>query len=183
MSKDIEVKKEKGSEGNEDDKKSRELSMRRDSPFSLFQEMDKMLDDINRNFLGDLWLPTRWPRFRIAEREEGSMFRTPLTNIKESDENFEITAEMPGLDKGDIEIMFHDDVLEIKGEYKEEEKEEKEGEVVRSEYRSSSYYRAFSMPENIDEDSIDATLDKGILTVKVPKKEPEPVEKKKIEVK
>ncbi|MFX1460945.1 MAG: Hsp20/alpha crystallin family protein, partial [Promethearchaeota archaeon] len=58
---------------------------------------------------------------------------------------------------------------------------EKEG-YVRREYSSASYYRAFNLPENIDDEKIDANLDKGILTVKVPKKEPKKKEKKKIEV-
>ncbi|MBD3212244.1 MAG: Hsp20 family protein [Candidatus Lokiarchaeota archaeon] len=165
-----------------EEEKSRELSIRRERPFSIFQEMDKMFDEISRSF-GDFWRPTRWPSLSLMEKEEGPLFRTPLTNIKESDGEFEISAEMPGLDKGDIEVSFHDGVLEIKGEIEEEEKKEEDGEVVRSEYRSSRYYRAFTLPENIDDEAIDANLEKGILTVTVPKKEPEPVEKKKIEVK
>lgn len=165
-----------------EEEKSRELSIRRERPFSVFQEMDRMFDEISRSF-GDFWRPSRWPSLNMMEKEEGPLFRTPLTNIKESDNEFEISAEMPGLDKGDIEVSFHDGVLEIKGEIEEEEKEEEEGEVVRSEYRSSRYYRAFTLPENIDQEAIDANLEKGILKVKVPKKEPEPVEKKKIEVK
>ncbi|TFF99720.1 MAG: Hsp20/alpha crystallin family protein [Promethearchaeota archaeon] len=167
-----------------EEEKSRELSIRRDKPFSLFQEMDRMFDEVARSF--DDWFlgPSRFPRIGdLMKKEEGPIFRTPLTNIKESDGEFEIAAEMPGLDKGDIEVSFHDGLLEIKGEIEEEEKEEEKGEVVRSEYRSSSYYRAFTLPENIDEDAIDANLEKGVLTVKIPKKEPEPVEKKKIEVK
>ena len=73
--------------------------------------------------------------------------------------------------------------MEIKGEHKEEKKEEKEGQLVRREYHSSSYYRAFNLPENIDEDKIDANLEKGILTVKIPKVTPPEPEKKKIEIK
>jgi HSP20 family protein len=166
-----------------EEEKSRELSIRRENPFSLFQEVDKMFDEMTRSF-SDWFGPSRFPRMGdLMKREEGPLFRTPLTNIKESDGEFEIAAEMPGLDKGDIEVSFHDGTLEIKGEVEEEEKEEEEGEVVRSEYRSSRYYRAFTLPENVDPEEIDAQLEKGVLTVKVPKKEPEPVEKKKIEVK
>jgi HSP20 family protein len=73
--------------------------------------------------------------------------------------------------------------LEIKGELKEEKKEEKEGQLVRREYRSSSYYRCFRLPDNIDESKIDASLNKGILTVKIPKVEPVVPERKKIEIK
>jgi len=165
-----------------EEEKSRELSIRRERPFSIFQEMDKMFNELTRSF-DEFWRPNRWPRFgSLMEREEAPLFRTPLTNIKEADNHFEISAEMPGLDKGDIEVSIDEGVLEIKGEM-EEEKEEKEGEVVRSEYRTSRYYRAFTLPENIKDEEIDANLEKGILKVKVPKKEPEPKEKKKIEIK
>ena len=66
---------------------------------------------------------------------------------------------------------------------KEETKEEKEGELIRKEYHSASYYRAFSLPEHIDDSNIEANLEKGILTVKIPKVEPVEPEKKKIEIK
>lgn len=179
MSEDIDVK--KGESSWEEEKKSRELSVRRESPFSLFQEMDRWFDDISQGFFED-FMPRFPRRFSLAERE-GPMFRTPLSNIKETDDLFEITAEMPGLDKGDIEVTFHDDVLEIKGNIEEETKEEKEGETVRREYSSRSYYRAFRLPENINDEGIDAKLDKGILKVSIPKVEPPEPEKKKIEVK
>ena len=102
--------------------------------------------------------------------------------LGEDKKKYNISAELPGLNKGDIEITFHDGMLEIKGEQKKEIKEEKEG-FIRREFSSASYYRAFNLPEDIDEDTIDANLDKGILSIKIAKKEPEKKEKKKIEVK
>jgi len=179
MSEDIDVKEGKSSE--EEEKRSRELSIRRENPFSLFQQMDRLFDDLSRGFFED-WMP-RFPRnFKPAERE-APLFRTPLSNINETEDHFEISAEMPGLNKGDIEVTFNDDVLEIRGNIEEEEKEEEEGETVRREYSSRSYYRAFRLPENIDHDAIDAQLEKGILKVSIPKVEPPEPEKKKIEVK
>ena len=166
------------SEEKEGEKKTREIAVRRESPFSLFQRMDQIFDEMSRNFF-DFPRKSLMPSFP----KEDAMFRTPLSNIKEKESEFEISAEIPGLNKDDIEITISEGKLEIKGETEKEEKEEEKGEVVRREYSSSSYYRAFSLPENIDEDAIDAQLEKGILKVKVPKKElPEP-EKKKIEVK
>jgi HSP20 family protein len=187
MSDKIEVKKkEKTNKEKQEDKKSREITVRRESPFSLFQEMDRMFNEMQRNFFND-W---NWPfgrrrtrPFSLVIREDEPIFRTPLANITEEDDAFAITAELPGLDKGDIEITIQDGTLEIKGEVKEEKKEEKEGELVRREYRSSSYYRAFSLPDNIDENKIDANLEKGILKLKIPKVEPAVPEKKKIEIK
>jgi len=90
---------------------------------------------------------------------------------------------LPGIEKGDIELSIQDGMLEIKSEHKQEKKEEKEGELIRREWSSSSYYRAFKLPENIDEGKIDANLDKGILSIKIPKVEPPKPEKMKIAIK
>ncbi|MFX0028476.1 MAG: Hsp20/alpha crystallin family protein [Candidatus Hermodarchaeota archaeon] len=179
-------KKEKINEEKKEDKKTREITVRRESPFSLFQEMDRMFNEMQRNFFDDWYWPFGKRRnrpFSLIIREDEPIFRTPLANITEDDKAFAISAELPGLDKGDIEISIQDGTLEIKGEVKEEKTEEREGELVRREYRSSSYYRAFSLPDNIDENNIDANLDKGILTVKIPKTEPVKPEKKTIEIK
>ncbi len=181
MSEKIDIKKGKDLKKERDDKKSHELAVRRESPFSLFQEMDRMFDNLWRGFDESFW-PFRRRRYEPIKWEDLPVFRTPLSNITENKESYSITAELPGLDKGDIEITIHDGMLEIKGEQKEEKKEEKEG-YVRREYSSASYYRAFSLPENIEEDAIEAGLDKGILNVNIPKKEPEKKEKKKIEIK
>jgi len=181
--KKVEVKKGKTSnnEKESDEKKSRELAIRRENPFSLFQEMDRMFDDLWRRF-DDMFWPFSRRRFEPIKWEDVPIFRTPLSNITETDTEFNIKAELPGLDKGDIEITYDDGVLEIKGEQKEE-KEEKEKGYIRREFSSSSYYRAFQLPENIDPDKITANLDKGILNITIPKKEPEKKEKKKIEIK
>jgi len=180
--KKIDVKKGKSIEKSNDEQKSRELVVRRENPFSLFQEMDRMFDNMFRNFDDSLFWPFRRRRYEPVKWEDMPVFRTPLSNITEKENEYAITAELPGLDKGDIEITFHDGLLEIKGEQKQEEKEEKEG-YIRREYSSATYYRAFNLPENINEEKIDANLDKGILEIKVPKKEPEKKVKKKIEVK
>jgi HSP20 family protein len=163
-----------------EEKKERELAVRRENPFSLFQQMDKMFEDMRKSLFD---FPLSTEPFGLKLSEEEPMFRTPLSNIKEKDGAFEITAELPGLDKKDIELTIHDNTLEIKGDYEEEEKEEEEGELVRREYRSSSYYRAFSLPENIDADAIDAELEKGVLKITVPKTELPEEEKKKIDIK
>ncbi|MBD3256318.1 MAG: Hsp20 family protein [Candidatus Lokiarchaeota archaeon] len=185
--KKIEIKKgeSKSEEEKIEDKKSRELSIRRESPFSLFQQMDRMFDNMWRDFDDNFWWPfgRRRVPLSLSISEDEPLFRTPLTNISEDDNTYTISAEVPGLDKEDLEITISEGNLEIKGEMQQEKKEEKEGELVRRECVTSSYYRAFALPENIDEDDIDANLDKGILTIKIPKVEPPEPVKKKIEVK
>jgi HSP20 family protein len=182
--KKIKIKKEEKKAENvkKEDEKSRELSIRRESPFSLFQQMDRMFDDLWNRFDNSTFWPFSKRRYHPIKWEEVPIFRTPLANITEDDKSYNIIAEVPGLNKGDLEITIHEGTLEIKGEQKIEKEEKKEG-FIRREYSAASYYRAFSLPENIDEDAIDANLDKGILKVLIPKKEPEKKEKKKIEVK
>lgn len=161
-------------------KGTHEISAQQRNPFPLFQDLSSFFDAIPR-FEELFWRPLRRAdRRSIEERED--FIRTPLSNVKERDTEFEIASEVPGLDKGDIEVTIHDGLLEIKGEVEEEKREEREGELVRSEYRSSRYYRCFDLPENVKEEEIDAQLDRGILKIRVPKKEPESVDKKKIEV-
>ncbi len=187
MSEQIQIKKDKSKKKEKDvEKESREIEILRERPFSLFQEMDRYFDDLTRGVFEDFLWPfssRRLPVLSLSRIEKEPLFRTPLSNITEDDKNFNIVAEMPGLNKSDISITLHDGNLEIKGEAKEEKREEKEGKLVRREYRSSSYYRCFSLPDNANEDLIDASLDKGILKVVIPKKEPVKVEKKTIEIK
>ena len=179
---EIEIKsKEEAPDEINNDKKTREITVRRESPFSLFQEMDRWFDDVFDNFL--------WPfnrrrsnPFNLVVRDIEPIFRTPLTNIHETEDHFNITAELPGIKKGDIELTIQDGKLEIKGESKEEKSEEVEGETVRREFRSSKYYRAFNLPEYIDEDSVEANLEKGMLTIKIPKIKPREPVRKRIEV-
>ncbi|MFW9772523.1 MAG: Hsp20/alpha crystallin family protein [Promethearchaeota archaeon] len=161
-----------------------EIQLRRNyRPLSLFGNIDRFFDDIDRFFL-DFWRPSRFWDFEPFKWniDDEKFFRSPLTNIVDEKDHFAITAELPGLEKGDIEITVRNGNLEIKGEQKNELEEKKEG-YVRKEYSSSSYYRTFKLPENIDEDKIEAKLEKGILKLNLPKIEEEKKEKKKIEVK
>lgn len=158
----------------EKERTSKELQTRRERPFSLFQEMDNMM----RRFEESLWRPFKSSMPTFNE----SLIRTPLANVKEDEKNFKIDLEVPGLDKQDINISYHKGLLEINGEAKESIEEEDE-DVVRREYHSSKFYRAFNLPENIQEDKIDAELDKGVLKINVPKKKVKEEEKKQIKIK
>ena len=173
----IEVSKKEKVNGEKKD--AREITIRRDSPFSLFQEMDRVFDDM----FNDMWpFGRRRHPLSLIIRDNEPRFRTPLANIHETETNYNITAELPGINKGDIELTIQDGVLEIKGESEEEKKEEKDGQLIRREYRSSKYYRCFNLPEHIDDDKIEANLEKGILNINIPKVEPKEPKKKKITI-
>jgi HSP20 family protein len=92
----------------------------------------------------------------------------PAVDVAEKDKEYEITAELPGLDEKNIEVKLANGTLTIKGE-KKEEKEEKQKDYYVSERSYGSFMRSFQLPEGVDEGKIEASFAKGVLTVKLPK--------------
>lgn len=108
----------------------------------------------------------------------------PSVNIVENGDSFRVEAELAGMDPKDVEVEVAGGYLTLKGERKEEKKEEKEGgKYLRQEISYGSFLRSVPLPETADSDKAKASFKNGILTVTVPKK-PEAVQKpKKIEIK
>lgn len=92
--------------------------------------------------------------------------RLPRTNVQETDDTYVLALEMPGLNKGDVEVNFENDTLIIKGDKKTETTEEKG--VVRREYHTMSYERSFNV-HGVDRDNVSAKMENGILYVTLPK--------------
>jgi HSP20 family protein len=107
---------------------------------------------------------------------------TPRVNVEELEDKFEITADLPGMKKEDIEIEVTDGVLTIKGE-RTFEKEEKEANYHVCERSYGTFRRGFTLPENVNTDAIDAEYKDGILRLDVPKVEPEKPKEVKVKVK
>src|SRR5437867_6531445 len=134
-------------------------------PFqSLRREVDRLFED----FGGEFW---RSP-FR----------RSPAVDIREKDNAYEVTADMPGFEEKNIEVQVMNGLLSIKGERKSE-KEEKKKDYYVSEREFGSIERSFPLPEGVDTDKIEANLKNGVLTVMLPKTEEAQRPAKKIEVK
>ena len=89
-------------------------------------------------------------------------------DVAEKDDEYEISAELPGLDEKEVEVKVANRTLTIKGE-KKEEKEERQKDYYLSERRFGSFQRSFQLPEGIDAGRIEANFAKGVLTVKLPK--------------
>ncbi|NMT62811.1 Hsp20/alpha crystallin family protein [Marinobacter orientalis] len=118
-----------------------------------------------------------------SEREGKDLFSssdwTPAVDIKETPEAFNIEAELPGMSKDDVKVTVQDGVLSIQGERKhEEETDDKKHHRVERFY--GSFLRRFTLPENVDEDSIRANFKDGVLSLTLTKVEP--AEPKAIEV-
>ena len=99
----------------------------------------------------------------------------------EKEKEYEITAELPGLDSEDIEVKLSNGILTIGGE-KKKEKEEKRDSYYFLERRYGSFKRAFQVPLGVDTEKVEASLEKGVLTVRLPKT-PDAQKARKIEIK
>jgi len=100
-------------------------------------------------------------------------YSTPLLNIKETDNEYEITLAAPGFAKEDFKITVENDVLTISSEKKEEKNETtEEGAYSRKEFWYQNFSRSLTLPQGeVDTQAIFAKYDNGILTVNLPKKE------------
>ena len=107
----------------------------------------------------------------------------PAVNVKENDNEFCIEVAAPGLTKKDFNIHFHNNVLTISSE-KKNEKEEKKENYTRREFSYQSFQRSFTVAENtVDREEIAAKYADGILTITLPKREevkPKPLREIKI---
>lgn len=95
----------------------------------------------------------------------------PQVNIKESEQSFELELVAPGQKKEDFNIEIENDLLTISTEAKTEKIEQEEGKFTRREFRIYSFKRAFTLPETVKADEINAAYKDGILTLTLPKKE------------
>jgi HSP20 family protein len=92
----------------------------------------------------------------------------PTVDIQETEEGYEVSAEVPGLKPEEIEVTLSGDVLILKGE-KKEEREKTEGDYHLVERRFGSFYRGFRLPEAVDRQHLSATHKDGVLRVTLPK--------------
>jgi HSP20 family protein len=118
--------------------------------------------------------------FRTVER----MFTgsAPAVDLVEKENTYEMSVELPGLDDKDVRLSLKDDVLTLSGEKKEQTEEKKQGYHF-SERRFGSFRRSFRLPDDVDQDKIEANFKKGVLTVTLPKNPEAAKSEKKIEVK
>jgi HSP20 family protein len=138
-------------------------------------------------------LPTRVPQgyvdpFDSMQREFGTMLNRVFgqqhdgggtrlapygVDVREDADHIYVDAELPGFHKDDVDITLENSTLTIAAERKEnhEENGAKQGEWLLRERRYSRFLRSFTLPPTVDERSVDAKLNDGILTVTLTKRE------------
>jgi HSP20 family protein len=151
-------------------------------PFeSLRQEIDHLFDDVTRGFGGFpsyrrlMNIEPFWPR-------ESTSSMAPAVDVAEKEKEYQVTAELPGIDESNVEVTLVDDVLTIKGE-KQEEKEERDKNYHLSERRYGSFQRSFQLPPGVDQSKIEASFRNGVLTIVLPKAPEAQAKTKKIAIK
>lgn len=135
---------------------------------SLHREIDRLFEDFTR----------------------GVALGTPMTNtvlpsidVTQTDKQIVITAELPGLERKDVDVTLEDNILTIRGEKKieAESKDDETKNVHVSERVYGVFYRMLELPTAIDPSTVQATMSKGVLKITIPK--PARSETKKIDVK
>jgi len=128
------------------------------------QEMDRLFDDFG------LRMPSMIGRGReLLLREAGLIPAewTPRIEVKEQDGKILLRADLPGMSKDDIQVDVTQDLLTIKGERKQEKKEEREG-YSYNECSYGSFYRSIPLPEGMETSKATAEFHNGVLEVAIP---------------
>jgi HSP20 family protein len=153
-------------------------------PFAaLRNEVDRLFDSFWRG-MGAGGTPRREETEpRSLWRLEGSFgLATPAIDVIEAEKEYRIKVELPGMDAGNVELTLSGDMLTIKGE-KKDEREEKSESYHLSERRFGSFRRSFQLPRGVDRERVDASFDKGVLTVTLPKTAEAAAQQRKIDIK
>lgn len=111
------------------------------------------------------------PLHSLINRNENYRYSIlPTVDVYEKEDRYVISAELPGLNKNEINIDFNDNVLTLSGEKKAEHKEVKNN-FIRLERRFGKFERKFRIPENVDSGKISAVYKDGILEISLPRRE------------
>jgi len=146
----------------------------------LRTEVDRLLND----FLRGYWhVPFRSSVLDVEPYWRGKIGfgATPAVDIIEKDDDYKLTAELPGVEAQNVDIKFRDGTLTLKAQ-KEEDEEDQEHAHFLSERRYGAFHRSFRVPDAVDADKIEASFKSGVLTVILPKTAEARTREKKIAI-
>src|SRR5690606_9008773 len=143
----------------------------RDPFLSLHRQVNRLLDDVFRGF------DSRLPAFSSPSSFGG---RWPSVEISDGEKEIKVTAEVPGLEEKDIEVLLDDGVLTLRGE-KRSETEDKDRQF--SERFYGRFERRIPLGYEVKDDQVDARFKNGVLTVTLPKSEKAQSQVKRIAIK
>lgn len=147
-------------------------------PFSDLPRWERDMDRMMEEFFGRRfrpWSPERW------FKTEGLEVNAPAVDLFEEKDDIVVKAEIPGMDKDNIEVNLSDHMLTIKGEKKKSE-EVKEENYYRSERSYGSFTRTLELPKEVHADKVKATFKNGVLEIRLPKTEQAKAKEIKVKV-
>ena len=143
----------------------------RDPFLSFRQQMDRLFDDF--------FAPVESQGMAPFTQRAGAW---PSIDMRETDQAYEIEAELPGLEQNDVEVNLRDNILMISGEKRDEHKEEASGRHY-TERSYGRFERMIPFDVEVDPDKVEARFKNGLLSVKVPKNPKASSKTRRIEVK
>ncbi|GAB4443618.1 MAG: hypothetical protein OHK0026_10270 [Rhodocyclaceae bacterium] len=144
-------------------------AVRKASPAQIVRPLDE-LDQMFERMFGRDWLrPFAWGR---ALRGLGEPFegRAPAMDVIDRPDELVVRAEVPGVDKKDLDVSLTDNTLTVKGTVSREQKEEKD-DYYRCEISRGAFARTLTLPCSVDASKAKAALQDGVLEISLPKAE------------
>jgi HSP20 family protein len=127
-----------------------------------FRELSSLQTEMNRLFNAAFEGP--------GGGNAGARRWTPAMDLLETEDEFVLRADLPGVSESDVHIELEDNVLTVSGERKTEHEDQREG-FYRMERAYGSFSRSLTLPKGIDPEAVTAAFDRGVLEVRVPKPE------------
>jgi HSP20 family protein len=127
-----------------------------------FRELSSLQTEMNRLFNAAFEGP--------GGGNGGARRWTPAMDLLETEDEFVLRADLPGLSESDVNIEIEDNVLTVSGERETEHEDKREG-FYRMERAYGSFSRSLTLPKGIDPEAVTAGFDRGVLEVRVPKPE------------
>lgn len=141
----------------------------------IFEEMKRMHQEMDRLFSQVFSSP------KLLHSKD-LVAKRPETDLQETEKEIIATFDLPGVEKGEIQLHVDKDLISVKAEKKHEVETKKEN-YLHQERSYSCFHRSFALPAEIKPEEAEAEYRNGVLTVRMPKKVIEKKERKRIEVK
>ncbi|SDN35083.1 HSP20 family protein [Methylobacterium phyllostachyos] len=146
------------------------------SPFlALHREVNRLFDDVFNGF----GVPSLAGSNLAGSTLAGRSFGWPSVEVVEADGGLRVSAELPGLDEKDVELLVEDGVLTLRGEKRAETTDKERGYTERSYGR---FERSIALPFTVQEDKAEATFRNGVLTVTLPRAADAPERRRRIAI-
>ena len=141
---------------------------------------DEFLTPFDKIF--DELMSKQFPTFQDEVGVSFNQGAYPKVNVYEYDDTIGIVAEIPGLDKKNVSVEVEEQVLTISGDKHPDGFDTRGGKCITRELKQSSFKRSFNLGEHLDGDKVGASFKDGMLSISVPKKEPEKPKKKLVKI-